>query len=71
MAEFLLFEQIPQFIKECREGSDSCLDTVSLTDNLHSKGIGVRYLGLIQELLLQENDTNLEHVTNTGKLLVN
>ena len=65
VAEFLLSEQIPQFIRECREGVDSCLDTVSLIDNLHQKGIGVRYLGLIQQLLHKENDTNLTHVINT------
>ena len=64
VAEFLLSEQIPQFVRECREGVDTCLDTVSLVDNIHHKGIGVRYLGLIQKLLLAENDANLEHVIN-------
>ena len=64
IAEFLLNEQIPAFVKECREGVDTCLDTVSLVDNIHTKGIGVRYLGLIQKLLLAENDANLEHVIN-------
>lgn len=65
VAEFLLAEQIPQFVKECKEGIDVCLDTVSLIENLHSKGIGVRYLGLIQKLLSKEEDNNLEHVINT------
>ena len=66
VAQFLLSEQIPQFVKECKEGIDTCLDTVSLIENLHSKGIGVRYLGLIQKLLIKEEDINLDHVINTG-----
>ena len=64
IADFLLTEQIPAFVKECREGIDNCLDTVSLVDNIHNKGIGVRYLGLIESLLAKENDANLEHVIN-------
>merc|ERR1711990_595811 len=65
VAQFLLSEQIPQFVKECKEGIDTCLDTVSLIENLHSKGIGVRYLGLIQKLLIKEEDINLDHDINT------
>ena len=37
VATFLIKEQIPLFVKECREGIDECLDTVSLIDNLHQK----------------------------------
>merc|ERR1712228_18772 len=65
VATFLIKEQIPIFIKECKDGVDECLDTVSLVDNIHQKGIGVRYLGVIQKALKQEEDTNLEHVINT------
>ena len=65
VATFLVKDQIPIFIKECKDGVDECLDTVSLVDNLHQKGIGVRYLGVIQKALKQEEDTNLEHVINT------
>lgn len=65
VATFLIKEQIPLFVKECREGIDECLDTVSLIDNLHQKGVGVRYLGVIQKALKSEEDANLEHVINT------
>ena len=41
------------------------MDTVSLIENLHQKGIGVRYLGVIQKALMKEEDTNLGHVINT------
>ena len=37
VAEFLLNEQIPAFVRECKEGVDLCLDTISLVDNLHHK----------------------------------
>jgi len=36
-----------------------------MVNNLHHKGIGVRYLGVIQKALLAEEDPNLEHVMNT------
>ena len=67
IASFLLKEQIPLFVKECKDGISfvDCLDTVSLIDNLHQKGIGVRYLGVIQKALIKEEDANLDHVVNT------
>ena len=37
VAAFLVNEQIPAFIRECKEGQDSCLDCVSMVENLHSK----------------------------------
>ena len=37
---------------------------MSRVDNIHTEGIRVRYLGLIQKLLLAGNDANLEHVIN-------
>lgn len=65
VATFLVNEQIPLFVKECKDGVDECLDTVSLIDNIHQKGIGVRYLGVIQKALMHEEDANLDHVVNT------
>ena len=67
VASFLLNEQIPLFVKECKDGISfvDCLDSVSLIENLHQKGIGVRYLGVIQKALIKEEDANLDHVINT------
>lgn len=39
VAEFLLNEQIPAFVRECKEGVDICLDTISLVDNLDRKSV--------------------------------
>ena len=43
VAAFLVNEQIPAFIRECKEGQDSCLDCVSMVENLHSK-VNMRFI---------------------------
>ncbi|XP_013790662.1 clustered mitochondria protein homolog, partial [Limulus polyphemus] len=50
-ADFLLTVQIPGFIRDCLEHSASPIDGVTLTEALHSRGINIRYLGKIAELL--------------------
>lgn len=46
VASFLVNEQIPAFVKECKEGSENCLDCVSMVNNLHHK---VRYFSPSRE----------------------
>ncbi|XP_022252405.1 clustered mitochondria protein homolog [Limulus polyphemus] len=50
-AYFLLTVQIPSFIRDCLEHSTSPIDGTTLTEALHSRGINIRYLGKVAEML--------------------
>lgn len=51
-AEFLLIRQIPNFVHDCLDHSSAPMDGVTLTEQLHNKGIGVRYLGKVANVLM-------------------
>lgn len=44
-AEFLLVQQLPNFLRECLQHSITPIDGSSLREDLHSRGINIRYLG--------------------------
>lgn len=48
---FVIVNQIPLFVRDCLDNSLSPLDGVTLSDALHSRGINIRYLGLIADLV--------------------
>lgn len=50
-AQFLVLTQIPNFVRECLEHSSAPMDGVTLTEALHNKGINIRYLGKVANLL--------------------
>lgn len=50
-AQFLVLTQIPNFVRECLEHSSAPMDGVTLTEALHNKGINVRYMGKVANLL--------------------
>ena len=50
-AEFLLRRQIPNFIHDCLDHSSAPMDGVTLTEQLHNRGINIRYLGKVANLL--------------------
>ena len=50
-AEFLLLRQIPNFIHECMDHSSAPMDGATLTEQLHNRGINIRYLGKVANLL--------------------
>ncbi|RWS13928.1 hypothetical protein B4U79_14102 [Dinothrombium tinctorium] len=50
-AEFLLTVQIPGFIRDCLENTITPFDGITLSEMLHNRGINMRYLGKIAELL--------------------
>lgn len=50
-AEFLLLRQIPTFIQDCLDHSSAPMDGVTLTEQLHNRGINIRYLGKVASLL--------------------
>ncbi|XP_015380377.1 PREDICTED: clustered mitochondria protein homolog isoform X2 [Diuraphis noxia] len=50
-AEYLLLSQIPLFIRDCMDHSSAPMDGQILSENLHTRGINIRYLGKIAEKL--------------------
>ncbi|XP_057657964.1 clustered mitochondria protein homolog isoform X1 [Diorhabda carinulata] len=50
-AEFLLTVQIPTFIRDCLDHSSAPMDGTTLSEALHNKGINIRYLGKVTNLL--------------------
>ncbi|XP_035227137.1 clustered mitochondria protein homolog isoform X1 [Stegodyphus dumicola] len=50
-ADFLLTVQIPGFVRDCLEHSTSPIDGATLTEALHGRGISIRYLGKIADMV--------------------
>ncbi|XP_019646711.1 PREDICTED: clustered mitochondria protein homolog isoform X1 [Branchiostoma belcheri] len=59
-AAFLVSHQIGGFVKDCLEHSITAIDGQSLCEALHDRGINMRYLGKVADLLSQHN--LLEHI---------
>ncbi|VDN06962.1 unnamed protein product [Thelazia callipaeda] len=57
-AEFLIVQQLPNFIRDCLQRSIVPLDGRSLTESLHSRGINIRYLGKLTKCI-----QNVEQLT--------
>ncbi|GFQ78441.1 clustered mitochondria protein homolog [Trichonephila clavata] len=75
-ADFLLTAQIPGFIRDCLDHTTSPIDGVTLTEALHGRGIGIRYLGKITEMVAKIPQLQylyrimvLELITRTAKHL--
>jgi hypothetical protein len=49
---FQIFHQIPAFLRECRDHSAAPMDGQTLSDTLHNRGINIRYLGIVANLVL-------------------
>ena len=50
-SDFLLTVQIPAFIRDCLDHSAAPMDGQTLSDNLHNRGINIRYIGVIATML--------------------
>ncbi|MCP9258690.1 Clustered mitochondria protein [Dirofilaria immitis] len=50
-AEFLLVQQLPNFVRDCLQRTIMPLDGTSLSDALHSRGINIRYLGKLTKYI--------------------
>ena len=62
MATRLRDVKIPAFIEEIRRGSVSILDGSSLIENLHTRGINVRYIGEIATLAAQNESISRRQI---------
>ncbi|XP_041095955.1 clustered mitochondria protein homolog [Polyodon spathula] len=62
-AVFLVTMQIPAFVLDCLHQLTVPIDGATLTEALHQRGINLRYMGRIAELVSQsENKQRLQHV---------
>ncbi|CAG9538278.1 unnamed protein product [Cercopithifilaria johnstoni] len=50
-AEFLVVQQLPNFVRDCLQRTIMPLDGASLSDSLHSHGINIRYLGKLTKYI--------------------
>ncbi|RZF45304.1 hypothetical protein LSTR_LSTR011120 [Laodelphax striatellus] len=50
-ADFLVTTQIPTFIRECLDHSSAPMDGFTLSEGMHTRGINMRYLGKIADML--------------------
>eukprot|EP00095_Tigriopus_kingsejongensis_P007062 maker-scaffold1121_size61474-snap-gene-0.19 protein:Tk07062 transcript:maker-scaffold1121_size61474-snap-gene-0.19-mRNA-1 annotation:"eukaryotic translation initiation factor 3" len=69
-ADFLLTTQIPAFIRDCLDHSSVPMDGATLSDNLHNRGINIRYLGIIANMLAKV--PQLDYMTSivVGDILI-
>ena len=54
-SDFLLTVQIPAFIRDCLDHTSVPMDGQTLSDNLHNRGINVRYIGVLANMLNKVN----------------
>lgn len=61
-ADFLVTAQIPTFIRDCLDHSNAPMDGVTLSEGMHTRGINIRYLGKIANMLAKVKQ--LEYLLN-------
>jgi protein TIF31 len=69
-AEFLILRQIPNFVHDCLDHSSAPLDGATLTEQLHNRGINIRYLGKIADLLSTIPNLEYLHTIAVSELIV-
>lgn len=68
-AEFLVVYQIPSLISDCMDHSSSPIDGSTLTEAMHTKGINMRYLGKVTEMLTKYPILSYVHTIAVGELI--
>ncbi|XP_071445866.1 clustered mitochondria protein homolog isoform X2 [Hetaerina americana] len=68
-AEFLLTVQIPTFIRDCLDHSSAPMDGTTLCEAMHNRGINVRYLGKIADMLANVKQLEYVHSIAVAELL--
>lgn len=69
-AEFLVTRQIPSFIQEYFDHSSAPMDGTTLTEALHSRGINMRYLGKVVQLLAKTKTLEYLHQIAVQELVL-
>ena len=68
-SDFLLTVQIPAFIRDCLDHSAAPMDGQTLSDNLHNRGINIRYLGVIATMLGKVPQLSYIHTIAVSEVL--
>lgn len=68
-AEFLVLRQIPSFIHDCLDHSSAPMDGVTLTEQLHNRGINIRYLGKVANLVATVPSLEYLHTIAISELI--
>lgn len=68
-AKFLVVSQIQNFIQDSMDHSSAPLDGPMLVDSMHSRGINVRYLGRVTQLLYQVKQLDYLYAIATTELV--
>merc|ERR1719431_1319161 len=69
-ADFLITVQIPAFIRDCLDHSTAPMDGQTLADAIHNRGINMRYLGKIAEMLAKVPQLDYVHVIGVTELVI-
>ncbi|KAL1517977.1 hypothetical protein ABEB36_001669 [Hypothenemus hampei] len=69
-AEFLLTVQIPTFIRDCLDHSTAPMDGATLSEAMHNRGINIRYLGKVTNLLAKVKQLEYLHSIAVGELIL-
>ncbi|XP_018580275.1 clustered mitochondria protein homolog isoform X1 [Anoplophora glabripennis] len=69
-AEFLLTVQIPTFIRDCLDHSSAPMDGFTLSEAMHNRGINIRYLGKVTNLLAKVKQLEYLHSIAASELLL-
>ncbi|XP_053685063.1 clustered mitochondria protein homolog [Sabethes cyaneus] len=68
-AEFLVKHQIPSFVHDCLDHTAAPMDGTTLTETLHSRGINIRYLGKVANLLAKIKQLEYLHTIAVSELV--
>lgn len=69
-AEFLVLKQIPAFVNDFADHTSAPIDGVTFTQALHARGINVRYLGKVAQVLAQHERLEYLHTIAVMELVL-
>ena len=69
-ADFLITVQIPAFIRDCLDHSTAPMDGNTLADAIHNRGINMRYLGKIADMLSKVPQLEYVHTIAVAELVM-
>jgi len=69
-ADFLITVQIPAFIRDCLDHSTAPMDGQTLADAIHNRGINMRYLGKIADMLAKVPQLEYVHTIAVSELVI-
>ncbi|XP_045465212.1 clustered mitochondria protein homolog [Harmonia axyridis] len=69
-AEYLLTVQIPTFIRDCLDHSAAPMDGATLSESMHTRGINIRYLGKVTNLLGKVKQLEYLYSIAVGELIL-